>query len=70
MVEIVLTSADPDDLTLRQARWLGTADLVLHDPQVPPEVLARLRADAARRVLGAGESPGAQPGLTVVIRMG
>jgi uroporphyrin-III C-methyltransferase / precorrin-2 dehydrogenase / sirohydrochlorin ferrochelatase len=68
LVEIVLTSSDPDDLTLRQARWLGTADLVLHDPEVPAEVLARSRADAARRVLGEGECPAAQPGLTVIIR--
>ena len=44
--EIVLTSADPDDLTLRQARLLGMADLVIHDPGVPPAILARLRADA------------------------
>ena len=44
--EIVLTSADPDDLTLRQARLLGTADRVIHDPGVPPAILARLRADA------------------------
>jgi uroporphyrin-III C-methyltransferase/precorrin-2 dehydrogenase/sirohydrochlorin ferrochelatase len=67
-VEFELTSTDPDDLTLRQARWLGTADLVLHDPGVPAEVLARSRADAVRRVLKEGESPVAHPGLTVVIR--
>lgn len=70
MVEIVLRSADPDDLTLRQARWLGTADLVLHDAGVPAAVLARSRADAVRRVLGEGQGPVAHPGLTVVIRMG
>jgi uroporphyrin-III C-methyltransferase / precorrin-2 dehydrogenase / sirohydrochlorin ferrochelatase len=67
-VEIMLTSADPDDLTLRQARWLGTADLVLHDRDVPAAVLARSRADAARRVLTAGDVPADHPGLTVVIR--
>lgn len=70
LVEIALSSADPDDLTLRQARWLGTADLVLHDPQVPAAVLARSRADAVRRELRDGEEAEARPGLTVVIRMG
>jgi uroporphyrin-III C-methyltransferase / precorrin-2 dehydrogenase / sirohydrochlorin ferrochelatase len=68
VVEIVLASCDPDDLTLRQARWLGTADLVLHDAAVPAEVLARSRADAVRRELVDGESPAPAPGLTVVIR--
>ncbi len=68
LVEIVLTSSDPDDLTLRQARWLGTADMVLHDADVPAAVLARSRADAARRELGADEDPPVQPGFTVIIR--
>ncbi len=68
VVEIVLTSTDPDDLTLRQARWLGTADLVLHDPDVPAAVLARSRADAVRRELGGGNGATDHPGLTVVIR--
>jgi uroporphyrin-III C-methyltransferase / precorrin-2 dehydrogenase / sirohydrochlorin ferrochelatase len=70
LVEIVLASTDPDDLTLRQARWLGTADLVLHDADIPAAVLARSRADAVRRVLAESESATATayPGLTVVIR--
>lgn len=50
-VEIILRSDDPDDLTLRQARLLGMADLVLFDPDVPAAVLARIRADATRRPL-------------------
>ena len=50
-VEIVLTSDDPEDLTLRQARLLGSADAVLHDPAVPGAVLDRARADALRREL-------------------
>lgn len=70
LVEFALTSSDPDDLTLRQARWLGTADLVLYDPDVPAAVLARCRADAARRVLDRDETPAACSGLTVVIRRG
>lgn len=50
-IEITLTSDDPEDLTLRQCRLLGSADLVLHDPGVPPAVLDRTRADALRRTL-------------------
>jgi uroporphyrin-III C-methyltransferase/precorrin-2 dehydrogenase/sirohydrochlorin ferrochelatase len=68
--EIVLRSPDPDDLTLREARWLGSADLVLHDPDVPTAVLNRARADAARQVLGDHSVTPDQPGVTVVIRRG
>lgn len=45
---ITLSSADPDDLTLKQARWLGEADALLLDGEVPPAILARARADAER----------------------
>lgn len=45
---IHLRSADPDDLTLRQARWLALADRVFHAPDAPPAVLDRARADAIR----------------------
>lgn len=45
---IALRSADPDDLTLREARWLGQADAVIADHGVPGAILARARADAAR----------------------
>jgi uroporphyrin-III C-methyltransferase/precorrin-2 dehydrogenase/sirohydrochlorin ferrochelatase len=50
-VEITLTSDDPEDLTLRQCRLLGSADLILFDPAVPPAILDRARADALRREL-------------------
>lgn len=54
-----LASDDPDDLTLRQARLLGEADTILHDPAVAPAILARARADAARHVLPfAGKAEG------------
>lgn len=49
--DLTLTSPDPDDLTLRQARLLGEADLLLLDGDVPSAILARARADAARRAL-------------------
>jgi uroporphyrin-III C-methyltransferase/precorrin-2 dehydrogenase/sirohydrochlorin ferrochelatase len=54
VIALTLTSADPEDLTLRQARLLGEADLVLIDGDVPPAILARARADAARAVWDAG----------------
>lgn len=68
VVELRLRSDDPDDLTLREARWLGQADLLLVDDAIPPAVLARARADAARHPLGGAVQPGS--GLTVIIRRG
>lgn len=68
VVEIVLGSDDPDDLTLRQARWLGGADAVLHDQSVDPAILARCRADALRLPLDAAPPEGAR--LSVILRRG
>ncbi len=48
--DLTLTSADPEDLTLRQARLLGEADLLLLDGNIPLAILSRARADAERRV--------------------
>lgn len=45
---VALHSTDPDDLTLRAARWLGEADVVVHDAAVPSPILDRARADAMR----------------------
>ncbi len=47
-VAFTLNSADPDDLTVRQARMLGEADAVCVAGPVPPAIIARARADAAR----------------------
>lgn len=66
--EIALTSDDPDDLTLRQARWLGAADVVFHDAAVSPAILARARADAVRKEIRANDLPASDGGLTVVLR--
>jgi uroporphyrin-III C-methyltransferase/precorrin-2 dehydrogenase/sirohydrochlorin ferrochelatase len=52
-----LASADPDELTLRAARLLGEADRIYHAADVPPAILARARADAAR--IAADAPPGA-----------
>ncbi|WP_126172361.1 precorrin-2 dehydrogenase/sirohydrochlorin ferrochelatase family protein [Altericroceibacterium xinjiangense] len=67
--EIVLTIAsdDPEELTLRQARLLGSADTILFDPAIPPAILARARADAERLPLSSGiPEPGT--GLTLILR--
>jgi uroporphyrin-III C-methyltransferase / precorrin-2 dehydrogenase / sirohydrochlorin ferrochelatase len=66
--EIRLQSADPDDLTLRQARLLGSADTLAHDPDVASSVLVRARADAVRIVLSPGEALPDRAGLTVILR--
>lgn len=63
--EIVLTSNDPDDLTLRQARLLGRADTILHDADVPLAILNRARADAVRKALPCDFSG---HGHTVILR--
>lgn len=66
ILEFTLASDDPDDLTLRQARALGMADTVLHDPAIPDAILARVRADALRRELA--DEGGPREGLTVILR--
>lgn len=68
--EFTVLSNDPDDLTLRQARWLGAADLVAFEPGVAAEILTRARADAARLELAPGVVPDQASGLTVIIRRG
>ena len=55
---INLLSADPDDLTLRQARLLGHADALVVGPGVPSAILARARADAIRLAPGDAEPAG------------
>lgn len=60
---IRLRSADPDDLTLREARWLGQADRIHHTPQVPAAILDRARADAVRIMAPLPADP--LPGLTI-----
>ena len=62
--EIRLRSADPDDLTLREARLLGTADTIRHAATAPPAILARARADAVR--IGLDED-GDDAGVVVVL---
>lgn len=64
LVVIRLRSVDPDDLTLGEARLLGQADRLYHRADVPPAILSRARADAARFLCPAPPlSPG--PGLSI-----
>ena len=68
VVRIHLRSADPDDLTLREARLLGLADRICVGAGVPPAILDRARADAVR--IPGGNSPVEPgPGLTLYMEM-
>ena len=58
---------DPEDLTLRQARWLGEADAIYHEASIPSAILARARADAERHSLA--EAPAApSEGFALILR--
>ena len=64
---LTLTSTDPDDLTLRQARQLASATTIYHSADVPAAILDRGRADATRVK---GEAPDQQgAGLTLIVSM-
>jgi uroporphyrin-III C-methyltransferase/precorrin-2 dehydrogenase/sirohydrochlorin ferrochelatase len=65
-IEVLLNSDDPDDLTLRTARLLGSADVVVHDGSVPASILARARADAIRVIGDAPQPAGSQ--LVIILR--
>jgi uroporphyrin-III C-methyltransferase/precorrin-2 dehydrogenase/sirohydrochlorin ferrochelatase len=68
IVRMTLASRDPDDLTLRQARALASADRVYYRSDVPPAILDRARADAAR--IPCDAPPDAQgSGLVVDVAM-
>lgn len=63
IARVALRSADPDELTLRDARLLGRADRVFHRADAPPAILARARADAPRICAMPPATPGT--GLSV-----
>ncbi|MEO1047329.1 MAG: NAD(P)-dependent oxidoreductase [Pseudomonadota bacterium] len=52
-----LTSVDPEDLTVRQARLLGEADVVCAQGEVALGIMARARADAVRVVCEKASCP-------------
>ena len=63
-----LSSDDPEDLTIRQARLLGSADALIADRAVPAAIVDRARADAQRLIL-----PHPEPlprGLVVILQRG
>lgn len=63
--DITISSDDPDDLTVRQVRLLGSADLVVHEAGIHQAILSRARADAAVQVMGdAAIDP--MPGAVVI----
>lgn len=68
-IEIRLRGDDPEELTLREARLLGSADVIAHEPTVPVAIIDRARADAVRLVLEAGQMPPERAGLVVVLRI-
>jgi uroporphyrin-III C-methyltransferase/precorrin-2 dehydrogenase/sirohydrochlorin ferrochelatase len=47
-VTLIVPRDDPDALTLRQARLLGSADCVVAEPGIAAAILDRARADAVR----------------------
>lgn len=68
IIEIVLRSYDPDDLTLREARLLGTADIVAFESGVGAAILDRARADARRIAIEPGTDMDRGAGLAIVLR--
>lgn len=68
IVEIRLRSGDPDDLTLREARVLGSVDVLVHEKGVPAAILDRARADAVRLAIAKGEPPPERTGLIAILR--
>ena len=67
-IVIRLRSDDPEDLTLREARLLGGADCIAHEPEVSARVLARARADAGRIAIGRDQPPPVVKGRLIVLR--
>lgn len=68
VIDIELVSDDPDDLTLRQARWLARADQIFASSDVPETILERARADAERFELALWDEQPVE-GLALRIRM-
>ncbi|WP_338243804.1 precorrin-2 dehydrogenase/sirohydrochlorin ferrochelatase family protein [Aurantiacibacter hainanensis] len=63
---VTLQSDDPEDLTIRHARLLGSADALIVGPGVPDAILDRARADA-QRLPGPHEGPLPQ-GMVVILK--
>lgn len=68
VIDLEISSDDPDDLTLRQARWLAQADQIFAAADVPGAILDRARADAERFELSLWDERPIE-GLALRIRM-
>ena len=66
--DFTLHSDDPEELTLRQARLLGMADIVYHDAAIDAAILDRARADARRVPLSPDAGPDLPNGVVVILR--
>jgi len=66
-ITLMVPRDDPDGLTLRQARLLGTADCIVAEPGISAAILDRARADAVRLTYP-HEGP-LPAGLVVVLRI-
>lgn len=64
---ITLRSDDPEDLTLREARLLGSADMLIFDEAVPVAILDRSRADAVRIGMAFAPEEGEAEGMVVIL---
>lgn len=64
---LMLRSADPEDLTLRDVRMLAQADRIIHPAEAPAAILDRARADAVRIGSETADESRDAPGLTVLI---
>lgn len=68
-LSFILTSDDPDDLTLAAARALGRADLIIHPAGLNPAIMSRARADA-NRLVGTQVPDPLPDGLTILLQRG
>ncbi|MXO66926.1 precorrin-2 dehydrogenase/sirohydrochlorin ferrochelatase family protein [Altericroceibacterium endophyticum] len=68
VVELHISSDDPEDLTFRQARLMGSADRIFYDSGIAPQILNRARADAERIELDQAECMDDLPGLSLIMR--
>ena len=65
-VTIHVRSADPDDLTIGEARLLGQADRIYHPADMAPAILDRARADATR-IVGLPPPERIEGGLSIIL---
>jgi len=68
VLDLQLISDDPDDLTLRQARLLASADCVVTIGAINPAIIARIRADATLIDQNHKEAGCEQDGIVIWLR--